>query len=78
MAFLIRHGYIALIVTCGIPTVAVIVTVGDSRVIHYLAHFVWRIGFAVEICAGNFSFKFVVLSRVMVGTKGVEGWVGAA
>ena len=73
MAFLTGHGYITLIITCGIPTVPVVVAVFDVRVMHYLAHFVSRIGFGVRICAGNCSFKFVVLSRVGMGTKGTEG-----
>ena len=63
MAFLIGHGYIALIefvvvAVRGIPTV-VVVAVSDARVMHYLAHSVKRIRFAVEMCAGNFSFRSV-------------------
>ena len=48
--FLIGYGYIAPIEIIGIPTVAVVVAVLDARVMHYLAHFVYRIRFAVEIC----------------------------
>jgi len=77
LAILIGYGYIALIEfkIIAIPTVVVVGAVRDARVMHYLAHFVQCIGFAVETCTGNFSLKSVVLSRAGAGNEGTDGCV---